>query len=74
MKASLSVSYSESYHQEHGIVANYEYAANVLGTDKVYTDYAIVMRQGFGDYKTFNYQGANVYWYCNIFLSPEENV
>jgi hypothetical protein len=78
VKASGSVtyetSYSKTYHQEHGIVADYNFARSVLGTSSGYTDYAIVFKQGMGQYKTFNYEGSSVVWHFTIFHGAKDAI
>ena len=78
VKASESVayetSYSNTYHQENGIVADYNYAKHVLGTSSGYTDYAIVFKQGMGKSQSFNYEGKSVVWHYIVFHSAKDAI
>ena len=69
--ATLETTYGEEFHREHGIVADYNFARNVLGEDISYTNYAIAFNQAMGKYSTLNYEGKQVSHGFNIFKSAE---
>lgn len=78
LKVSGSVTVTKSYSytefSEYNYSANYNLAVSLFGTNSGYTEFAILHRQGYGAYKTFNYEGNEFYWYWNIFLSAEASV
>jgi hypothetical protein len=78
LKASGSVTVTKSYSytefSEYSFVATYPLAVSLFGTDSGYTEFAILHKQGYGAYKSFNYEGEDFKPFATIFSSAENSI